>query len=742
MIKKIAFLLFGLGVITAGAAYAQTVAMNSSIGLKKDLTGLFVLTAKDPEGIKEFWLLPTGKSRYGGELDCPRTFVNNTVALDEGGDFAAPLAAYIIDCQGNREDFTLAKPKGGATFGERPAVPKAEPVVAVTAPVAAPKPAAVTAPIPALGGCANEKECRAYCNDPAHMEACVAYGEKNNLLSSEDASRAKKFFDAQKGGGTPGACTSADSCASYCENIAHIDECIAFAEKHNFLSGEELADARRAAKAKSDGLAFPGGCTSKASCENYCEAAGHIEECLAFAEKSGFLPPEELAQARKVAPLIARGEAPGGCTSKKSCEAYCDGEGHLDECIDFGVKAGFVKPEEVEMIKKTGGKGPGGCHSKEQCATYCQQNQQDCMSWAKENGLEGEFSGPSGGAGGFSGPGGCKSQEECQTYCKDHQAECQGFGPPSGDRGSGEQHDAFAECGIVPGAVAVYVCGVNGKGASPGETTYFNRCHAEQQGVQILHEGPCGKQDCSDIADPVCTNDGTSLTNDCHADRRGGVKHKGVCTAEDRGDIGGGSFSGVRQGGGLPGANQGGIPGGNFGGGPGGCKSQQECRKFCEENPDACSNPGKQGAHSCISSPPELKDNLPGCIAYCRKNPESCRKAEEAYCRDNPENCPGGKFVPGYDIGGQGEGDSSQQQYQQRPSADQYQQQYQPPQVPAYSAPQYKTQEYPQAPGGSSYEVPATPELCANFSSTPSCSYAGSPGSAGYDLCKKCYPDR
>ena len=56
--------------------------------------------------------------------------------------------------------------------------------------------------------------------------------------------------------------------------------------------------------------------------------------------------------------------------------------------------------------------------------------------------------------------------------------------------------------------------------------------------------------------------------------------------------------------------------------------------------------------------------------------------------------------------------------------------------------PGYKVPEYPQVPGGSSSDIPITPELCASFTSAPSCSYVGSPDSQNYQLCKKCYPDR
>lgn len=47
-----------------------------------------------------------------------------------------------------------------------------------------------------------------------------------------------------------------------------------------------------------------------------------------------------------------------------------------------------MKPEEAEMMRKTGGKGPGGCRGRA-CETYCndEANQEACMTFAQEHGL-------------------------------------------------------------------------------------------------------------------------------------------------------------------------------------------------------------------------------------------------------------------------------------------------------------------------------------------------------------------
>jgi len=175
---------------------------------------------------------------------------------------------------------------------------------------------------------------------------------------------------------------------SYCEDVNNIEECLAFAERHNMLPKEELKEARQVAKALREGAELPGGCTSKQSCETYCEDGAHIEECIAFAEKAGFIDDDELEEIQKILPLMKSGQMPGGCTSKDQCEEYCEDDSHIIECVAFAEKAGFMSPQEAEMARKTGGRGPGGCR-RDECDAYCENpdNQDACFEFAKEHGL-------------------------------------------------------------------------------------------------------------------------------------------------------------------------------------------------------------------------------------------------------------------------------------------------------------------------------------------------------------------
>lgn len=249
---------------------------------------------------------------------------------------------------------------------------------------------AITYPVAELGGCGSKDECRAYCDDLAHVNECVAFAEAHGLMDTEEAEDAREF--AKLGGEGPGGCTSKDECEAYCENVTHIDECLAFAETHGILSDDELEEARQVARALGQGAELPGGCTSKRSCEAYCEDPSHMRQCLAFAKQAGFMDEKELAEAEKVAAYLESGGAmPGGCRGERECKAYCEGGDHMEECAEFAIQAGFMSQKEAEMFRKTGGKGPGGCRGRE-CEAYCEDeaHREQCIAFAMEHDLMSE----------------------------------------------------------------------------------------------------------------------------------------------------------------------------------------------------------------------------------------------------------------------------------------------------------------------------------------------------------------
>src|SRR3989344_2771511 len=79
--------------------------------------------------------------------------------------------------------------------------------------VASAQESTITFPVSELGNCKDKKACHAYCDDLAHVTECVAFAESHGLMSTDEARQARKF--SRLGGKGPGGCTSKDSCESY-----------------------------------------------------------------------------------------------------------------------------------------------------------------------------------------------------------------------------------------------------------------------------------------------------------------------------------------------------------------------------------------------------------------------------------------------------------------------------------------------------------------------------------------------
>lgn len=791
-------------------ARAHAAANDSSITLKKDpASGLFSLTIKDPDGIQEFSLTPPGRFPYSGGLSsCPRSFSIDNVAFNDPSDFKPVMSAYVIDCRNNTADLTIAPPENGLA--------KSTPVIKEAAP-SPPQPSPkkeepkeekkggplsasdVKYPVLELGGCQSEKECRSYCDNSEHGKECFAFAKKYKLITEKEAERAEKqFFDVKKG---PGGCNSGTSCEAYCNNVNHLDECIAFAEESGYYSGDKLAEAKKFQQLVKSGKQFPGGCKDRNTCELYCNDPNHMEECLSFAEETGFMPKEEIDQARKILPLMKKGETPGGCTSKEQCEKYCFEDSHADECVAFAEKAGLISAEDAVMVKKTGGKGPGGCRSKEQCEAYCENNSDECFKWAQDNGLvsSADLDRMKTGMAKF------KEQldkipPEVAECLKDAAGE-KNFnklinGQPVFDRGlEGKMKACFNQ---LTSQVSKQL------NTLPPEASQCIKDTIGEEGLRKLQSGEPGE------------NVDFGSLEGCFQKLQS-------------------SFSGEAGGPGGPGGS------GSFSG-PGGCKSIDECTSYCQTNPDACKNfapPGgsEQGGSSdkfrtgldcspkgtvasfvCAKNgrgaSPELEVTyFNGCTAKehgaeiihegvctghvpcadvadpvcgndgntwvsacyaegqgggvqyagaCKSSPSGfpgryqggpeprqpqmnyggpggCRSEEEcqAYCAANPDKCQG---TPS-SAGTRTETGIESQYQKSDPGAEcaKYGGLWDGKtcQRPSVGAPSY--------PGTSPLPPPSgqTPQdYCSGFASVPSCSYVGSTDSQDYKYCKQCFPDK
>lgn len=251
----------------------------------------------------------------------------------------------------------------------------------------------ITYPIPELGNCADGASCKIYCDSADHAQACEDFAAKFGIgTAAKHKEDVKNLMDD----GGPGNCAAESedpeaSCRTYCDNQSHMKECVLYGKDHGLLRGDELAEAEKVITALDAGAKLPAGCTNKDSCKQTCENPKDLDtakQCFAFAEQAGLLPSGvDRDRAEKTFQLIADGKAPfKSIKDFKQCDNPPNDE-ILQKCISFAADNGLMSPEEVEIVKKTGGKGPGGCTGKVQCETYCENHQDECFEFAQKYNL-------------------------------------------------------------------------------------------------------------------------------------------------------------------------------------------------------------------------------------------------------------------------------------------------------------------------------------------------------------------
>ena len=132
-----------------------------------------------------------------------------------------------------------------------------------------------------------------------------------------------------------GGCTSKAECKTYCDQTEHRDACVTFAEAHGLMHKDEVAAARSFIKKVQSGEG-PGSCATKSECQSYCAQAERRKECVAFALENGLRPPPAAEQHRqdenqnqsKIAQVLRETAGPGGCTTQQECKTYCGVQEH------------------------------------------------------------------------------------------------------------------------------------------------------------------------------------------------------------------------------------------------------------------------------------------------------------------------------------------------------------------------------------------------------------------------------
>ncbi len=412
-------------------------------------------------------------------------------------------------------------------------------------------------PVAELGGCKNEAECRAFCDKPENkMSPCFPFAKKYNLLTQEELGRAERFTQIAVAGG-PGWCRSGEGCSveQYCNDYAHLDQCLDFAEENNFATKKELEKARKVAAGmkKEDAILPPGNCRGENECETYCSLEGNWQECMKWQQQIG-IPLELSPEAKKFVDLLKRGGGAGGCKTKTECENYCADPGHSKECLDMALAVGFITEEEAEIAKKYGSTGPGGCKTEQECSAFCQQpyNQKVCLRYAKDQGI----------GVAFKGPGGCSDSASCTSYCTKNQSdpECKKYS---------SKYEGF-----------------KGPGGCENEASCKAYCQANPTNSECKqysgqYGGFSGPGGCSDVGSCTAYCKEHSQDAECqkYSSQYGGFSGPGGCTSED-------SCKAYCRA--NPANTECQKYGGQYGGGfsgPGGCSDVASCTAYCKSNP-------------------------------------------------------------------------------------------------------------------------------------------------------------
>lgn len=190
-----------------------------------------------------------------------------------------------------------------------------------------------------------------------------------------------------------GGCKNEKECRAYCSDYHRANACLGFAEKHNLMSVGEI----KIARAMSNTIG-PGGCRGEA-CRDYCEGGdeNRMIQCMEFAlnnpEIRDSLPEEDIEEMPQVLKALKAGvKMPGGCQNKEQCEKLCKNPSSRDvalQCFNFAKTAGFIPdnvPEEMVLKMMLEG-GPDGCRG-EDCEEVCEEEPQICITWMEKNGID------------------------------------------------------------------------------------------------------------------------------------------------------------------------------------------------------------------------------------------------------------------------------------------------------------------------------------------------------------------
>lgn len=347
-----------------------------------------------------------------------------------------------------------------------------------------------------------------------------------------------------------GNCRDGQECYLYCQIPSHTPACWSYG-KYVLpqVLGEQTSSLEDEAKAANITFPIPelGNCQTALACFTYCSQAKNQSACRDFARKNGLAKPEEEEdEEEKVTPeIIQSAQEELGCTSRASCQTICSQSENYEKCHTFAKKHKLAKENEekgppAEVIEAA--QTELGCTDQLSCSNFCQnkQNREKCYEFAKKHRLideeeektkwEQEQEKRQKLMEEAKETLGCTSFDECKVYCSapEHNAACREFS---------KKHSADSQ--PTP----------TNKPSLPCENEQECRAYCEKRPEE-------------------CKGFNIESLRKSESTTRNGISKQpeistGVRSTEKKDTTG------------------------NFLG-PGGCKSEGECKSYCEKHPAEC----------------------------------------------------------------------------------------------------------------------------------------------------------
>ncbi len=379
-----------------------------------------------------------------------------------------------------------------------------------------------------------------------------------------------------------GNCRDGKECKLYCDIPQNTPACWSYDKyviNQNIL-GEETVN-----------ITYPinelGSCQSAEKCFLYCAQPQNQAACLDYAKKNGLVKETDDSSDEPPSPEVLTAAAQElGCSSRDTCMAICNDQNNFEKCHNFAEKHKLRKPSDNEssgpppqvMLRA---KSELGCMNETSCMNFCNnpENSEICFEFAKKHELlakeeiekHDEY---------------LQKREELMTEAKkelgcDSPQSCQAFC---------QNKENLSKCASLTSKI----------GAPPSQNNMQN-AGSGGEGISNPISGQLGPGGCA--TETECKAYCTKNPNDCKGFTQNYAQNSqlpstsGNLNPNNPPNIPGNNPPTQKSGIGNSNSKEGDYLG------PGGCKTEKECKAYCEKHPGDCPGFPKDQKAQTTSSP-------------------------------------------------------------------------------------------------------------------------------------------